>query len=495
MKHIKIIYFLILLNIFNLLLKPYNTFASDDCATATNINAVFTEECEKIGPFEQGNATVGSAEPSLPDCFNDGYDGTTWYSFVVPDDIAGGNPIDYIVSTGAYADCTNNPLNENSNTEIAIYDGAGGCPDINDISIACNDDFSSNPPFVSSVQVLLTPGNQYYIMVETFGDNLSGEFCFYVQPIPDLIGGGTKDCTNCGDNICNGVVGETFANCSNDCPCDASFDAVLIVNGLPGGRSLNYIAYCPEEVGGDASAGGVYIPFVISSSNIPMGPDQVTFLNSTLTSSVGSLFNYVISGSSPATPSPLGDANQNVTLLYLTPADISIAQSGTQIVLNFIDESGSCNIVEPVNVDLSVQCGDEQVFGCTDSNACNYNSQANTEDGSCEYDCNSANVWPGDKNNDGIVDQKDVSIIGFLYEEGPERAPQHQNIIWEGYPAQDWNDNLPFNGANIKHLDCNGDGIISSTDADAVIQNLGLTHEEGGQQVGNITLSNLFTTS
>jgi len=387
---------------------------SDECATAVNISLAFTEECEMAGPYEQGDATTNPLDPELGCIENPVYDGTTWYSFVVPDNIADGNPTDYVISTGAFADCTSNPLEGNADTQIAVYDGTDGCPSATAVSIACNDDFSENAPYVSSLQVTLTPGDQYYIMVETFG-SLSGEFCFYIQPLANFATGGTKDCAMCDDGICNLVIGESFTRCPGDCPCDASFDPTVINDGIPG-MSLDYNVYCPEDVGGNAADGGVYIPFVISSSNVPMGPDNVTFLNSTLTSTVGSLFNFVISGSGPATPTPLGDATQNVTLLYLSQADIDAVNGGAQIVLEFTDESGGCNIVAPVDVDLSTaDCGGGGTEGCTTEGACNYNPDATIDDGSCNVPdaaaceaCDGDTIIVNDADGDGVCDADEV---------------------------------------------------------------------------------------
>jgi len=381
---------------------------ADECATAVNISAAFSEECEMIGPYEQGIATVGATEPPLPACFNDGYDGTSWYTFVVPDNIAGGNPTDFIISTGAYADCTSNPLEGNADTQIAIYEG--DCPGGSSTPIACNDDFSNSPPYISSVQVTLTPGTQYQIMIETFGGNLDGEFCFYVQPLADFLAGGTKDCTNCGDDVCNGVVGESFSVCSGDCPCDAGITSNSIdAGGIPG-LSLNYTGYCPEDLGG--SGDGLYIPFTITSSNVPMGPDNVTFLNSTLTTTVGAIYNYNFGGS----PSPAsGNATQNVTLIYLTPADIDAVTGGAQIVLSFTDESGECNVVEAVDANLDVTCESEPTLGYTNADACNYDATATEEDGSCNVPdaaceaCDGDTVIVNDADGDGVCDEDEIA--------------------------------------------------------------------------------------
>jgi hypothetical protein len=48
------------------------------------------------------------------------------------------------------------------------------------------------------------------------------------------------------------------------------------------------------------------------------------------------------------------------------------------------DPSGAAMLVESTCGTFSVQDG--PVYGCTDSDACNYNSNATDDDGSCEYD-------------------------------------------------------------------------------------------------------------
>jgi hypothetical protein len=72
-------------------------------------------------------------------------------------------------------------------------------------------------------------------------------------------------------------------------------------------------------------------------------------------------------------------------------------------------------------------CGecDETVLGCTDDSACNYNADANEDDGSCMYDYigvapdmgafefgESSEIMAGDTNFDGIVDILDI-ILGI----------------------------------------------------------------------------------
>lgn len=83
-------------------------------------------------------------------------------------------------------------------------------------------------------------------------------------------------------------------------------------------------------------------------------------------------------------------------------------------------------------------------------------------------------VWPGDANRDGTADNNDLLSIGIGYGSiGPVRSGA--TISWTGQLADDWTQSLAA-GANYKHIDCNGDGVINDADTIAIIQNYGLTH-------------------
>jgi len=81
-------------------------------------------------------------------------------------------------------------------------------------------------------------------------------------------------------------------------------------------------------------------------------------------------------------------------------------------------------------------------------------------------------VYPGDLNNNGIVNNQDIALAGFyLYETGSPRNTEHQNTDWYPHPSQGWG---IFNNqyADIKHHDCNGDGIINGDDWQAIVDNM-----------------------
>lgn len=86
-------------------------------------------------------------------------------------------------------------------------------------------------------------------------------------------------------------------------------------------------------------------------------------------------------------------------------------------------------------------------------------------------------VWPGDANNDLVVDVSDILPIGVHFgENGFTRSYVTNN--WQGCNALDWG-YTQANGFDIKHADCNGDGIVNFSDTVAVNLNNGNIHPLG----------------
>lgn len=90
-------------------------------------------------------------------------------------------------------------------------------------------------------------------------------------------------------------------------------------------------------------------------------------------------------------------------------------------------------------------------------------------------DCNGPNlVWPGDGNADNIANHFDLLHIGLAYEaEGEPRATQ--GLEWTGLEAENWDQEF-ITGLNYAHADCDGDGIVSEIDMEAIQLNFGETH-------------------
>jgi hypothetical protein len=87
---------------------------------------------------------------------------------------------------------------------------------------------------------------------------------------------------------------------------------------------------------------------------------------------------------------------------------------------------------------------------------------------------NCAIVWPGDANRDGMVDNTDVFELGLAANStGPARTATSN--AWSGQFANAWTGSIST-GWNKCHADCNGDGVVNTTDNLAITANFSLTH-------------------
>ncbi len=86
-------------------------------------------------------------------------------------------------------------------------------------------------------------------------------------------------------------------------------------------------------------------------------------------------------------------------------------------------------------------------------------------------------IWPGDVNNNGIVNKVDLIYLGYAFgETGSERTMVNQE--WTAYDVpENWEGNFP-SGVNFLYADCNGDGLVDELDAEIIIQNIGLSHDD-----------------
>lgn len=85
-------------------------------------------------------------------------------------------------------------------------------------------------------------------------------------------------------------------------------------------------------------------------------------------------------------------------------------------------------------------------------------------------------VWPGDVNNNGIVNGVDLLWLGIAYDtDGPARPGA--TTLWQAQPIGElWPQSFP-NGLNYAYADCDGDGEVEDNDLDnAILPNFRLTH-------------------
>lgn len=92
--------------------------------------------------------------------------------------------------------------------------------------------------------------------------------------------------------------------------------------------------------------------------------------------------------------------------------------------------------------------------------------------------CPTDSVWPGDANSDNVANLWDVLSIAVAYNQTGAVRPG-ATTTWQPEWALDWANNYPLTTTNMKHGDCNGDGIINVSDLGAIFTNFGLTHPKG----------------
>jgi hypothetical protein len=102
------------------------------------------------------------------------------------------------------------------------------------------------------------------------------------------------------------------------------------------------------------------------------------------------------------------------------------------------------------------------------------------------------NVWPGDADYDLQANNVDVLTLGVAYgATGTARVPA--TTTWQAEASADWSQSVPL-GANYKHADTNGDGIVDLNDTLAISLNYSQTHtfRLAGPQVDPLTAPTLW---
>ncbi len=154
---------------------------------------------------------------------------------------------------------------------------------------------------------------------------------------------------------------------------------------------------------------------------------------------------------------------------------------------NATENDGSCNYPLETYLDCNNNCLNDsdnddicdelEIFGCTDFNACNYESEATENDGSCNYpletylDCN--NNCLNDSDNDGYCDELDIfpddnseweDTDGDGYGDNGDVFPD-DNSEWEDTDGDGYGDNGDvFPDDNSEWEDTDGDGVGDSSD-------------------------------
>lgn len=85
-------------------------------------------------------------------------------------------------------------------------------------------------------------------------------------------------------------------------------------------------------------------------------------------------------------------------------------------------------------------------------------------------------VWAGDVNKDGLVDMRDLLPMGWcIGDVGKPRANATINP-WYGQECSNWGQKFQSSNIDLKHIDANGDSLITSADTTALATHFQKTH-------------------
>ena len=181
----------------------------------------------------------------------------------------------------------------------------------------------------------------------------------------------------------------------------------------------------------------------------------------------------------------------NNTFTSSIPLTITYLYNLHELILSYNQLTGTIPkaIVQLENLQI-LHLNDNQLAGCFPQNfkqlctILDYNFENNVglpNEGDFINFCNTENnmqvctepVWPGDFNNDGIVNHADMLFWGraCIGSEGPTR-PNASNE-WNSQNSPDWSSVV--GNVNGKHQDGNGDGVIDTFDLQVLYKNYGQT--------------------
>jgi hypothetical protein len=199
----------------------------------------------------------------------------------------------------------------------------------------------------------------------------------------------------------------------------------------------------------------------------------------------------------------IGDFGDNGTVFITNPIKIDGTDekymnvgifSGTTVGENEFDNPKLLHLEFAVSSDIPNR--EQLVFSFVNFFATAFvdSSQTNVEITAEQLELNIhsfINVWPGDSNNDGLVDTRDYNQIGLYFEgnsiqnTGKSFKRSNATIMWTGQQVLVWDN------ADATFADCDGDGVITVADGMVVFHNDSKTHEEGTGLLGDDAESGL----
>jgi|GEM_PF-3543481 len=130
-----------------------------------------------------------------------------------------------------------------------------------------------------------------------------------------------------------------------------------------------------------ATAGTTTYTFTPASGQCATSTTIAVIVNANVVPSFNSFGPYCVGATAAALPTT---STNNITGSW-SPSSISTATAGTT-TYTFTPASGQCATTTTISVTITSP-GCNEVYGCMDASACNYDPNATIEDSSCDYSC------------------------------------------------------------------------------------------------------------
>lgn len=105
--------------------------------------------------------------------------------------------------------------------------------------------------------------------------------------------------------------------------------------------------------------------------------------------------------------------------------------------------------------------------------------------------CTADSVWPGDANSDKVVNLLDPLTVALSYgQTGTARSGNP--LVWAGDYVANWGTNITGTAIDIKHADCDGDGVIGFSDLSTISTHWGKTHAKDGPRQKTTAAPDLY---
>ncbi len=373
-----------------------------------------------------------------------------------------------------YYDCTGSCINDVNGNGICDELDDPGCTD----SAACNYDANASADDGSCIY----PITWYW---DTDGDGLGDDFFTMnacSQPGPEFVDNIDDPCPNDPENDADGdgvCESDEVLGCDDEAACNYNFLATED-NGTctyPAEAYLNCSGFCINDIDGDQICDELEITGCTDSSACNF---DITATDDNDSCYYVSIWYEDIDGDG------LGDIEFPV-------------ESCEQLDGFVLDNTDTCPEDPENDADGDGVCESDEIFGCTDETACNYDNNATEDDSSCAYliencdTCENGIVIDNDIDNDGICNDDEIvgcTDISYI-EYNPEATDDDGScsiLSSSGctddaacnYSPAATEDDGSCTYPNETYLDCEGD-CVNDTDLDGIcdeIEILGCTDPE-----------------